>query len=121
MIVPTIDGWIVQWKPVAPLLTVIDLVVAPGETLPTSVPLSSTMWWSVESLFRQTTLLPVAALAGLGANAALPKDPTIAIVTCEDGAGDGAGAGAGDGAGAGEGAGDGTGDGDGVVEGELGD
>jgi len=121
LIVPTIDGWIVQWKPVAPLLTVIDLVVAPGETLPTSVPLSSTMWWSVESLFRQTTLLPAAALAGLGANAALPKEPTIAIVTCDDGAGDGAGAGAGDGAGADEGAGEGTGDGDCVVEGELGD
>ena len=74
------------------------------------------MWWSVESLFLQTTLLPAAALAGLGVNAALPKEPTIAIVTCDDGAGDGAGAGDGDGAGAGVGA----GEGDGVADGELG-
>jgi hypothetical protein len=119
LIVPTIDGWIVQWKPTAaPLFTVIDFVVAPGETLPTSVPLSSTMWWSVESLFRQTTLLPAAALTGLGVNAALPTEPTIAIVTCDDGAGDGAGTGAG----ADDGAGDGAGEGDVVVaEGELGD
>jgi hypothetical protein len=115
LIVPTIDGWIVQWKPTAALLfRVIDLVVAPGETLPTSVPLSSTMWWSVESLLRQTMLLPAAALAGLGVNAALPTEPTIAIVTCDDGPGDGAGAVAG--------AGDGAGEGDAVVaEGELGD
>ena len=122
LIVPTIDGWIVQWKPTAALLlTVIDLVVPPGETLPTSVPLSSTMWWSVESLFRQTTLLPAVALAGLGVKAALPTEPTIAIVTCADGAGDGAGEGDGAGAGAGEGAGAGAGEGDGVTDGELGD
>jgi hypothetical protein len=81
LIVPTIDGWIVQWKPIVALLTAIDLVVAPGETFPTSVPLSSTMWCSVESLFLQTTLLPGAALAGLGVNAPLPAEPTIAIVT----------------------------------------
>lgn len=100
-----------------PLPTAIDLVVAPGETLPTSVPLSSTMWWSVASLFLQTTLLPWAALAGLGVNAALPEEPTIAMVTCDDGDGDGAGAGDGEGAGAGVGA----GEGDGVADGELGD
>ena len=90
-----------------------DLVVAPGDTLPTSVPLSSTMWWSVESLFLQETLLPWTALAGLGVNDALPEEPTIAIVTCDDGAGVGDGDVAGAGVGAGEG--------DGVAEGELGD
>ena len=78
------------------------------------------MWCSVESLFRHTTLPPTAALAGFGVNAALPTEPTIAIVTCGDGAG--AGAGGGD-AGEGEGVGDGAGEGDGagVTDGELGD
>jgi hypothetical protein len=118
LIVPIIDGCSVQWNPSGVLLdTVIDRVVAPGLTLPTSVPLSRTMWCSVESLFLHTTALPAATPTGFGVNAELPTEPTIATVTCDDGAGFGAGAGAGVGAAAGDGLGLGVTDGDG----ELGD
>jgi hypothetical protein len=118
LIVPTIDGCSVQWNPSGALLdTVIERVVAPGLTLPTSVPLSRTMWCKVESLFLQTTALPAAAATGFGVKAELPTDPTIATVTCDDGAGLGAGAGAGAAVTAGDGLGLGVADGDG----ELGD
>jgi hypothetical protein len=75
------------------------------------------MWCKVESLFLQTTALPAAAATGFGVNAELPTDPTIATVSCDEGAGLGAGAGAGAGVTAGDGLGLGVTDGDG----ELGD
>jgi hypothetical protein len=66
-------------------------------------------------LFLQTTALPAAASTGFGVNAEVPADPTMATVTCDDGAGLGAGAGEGVGAAAGDGLGLGVTDGDGAL------
>jgi hypothetical protein len=90
---PTIVGWMVQWKVNAvALATVNDRLVAPGARSPRSAaPPSTTTWWTIESLFFQTRSPPVETWTGFGEKALLPLEPTIETVTGVGAAGAGVG------------------------------
>jgi hypothetical protein len=94
---PTIVGWMVQWKVNAvAFATVNERLEAPGAISPRSAaPPSTTMWWVMESLFFQTISPPLEIGMGLGEKAPLPLEPTIETVVGAGATGDGAGVGVG--------------------------
>jgi hypothetical protein len=77
---PTIEGWSVQWKP--PLVTACGVLEPPGVRVPKSTdPLSITIRCVVASAFRKLSLFPPATCTGFGEYAPLPALPTIDTVT----------------------------------------
>src|ERR1041385_425113 len=86
VIVPTIDGWIVQWYgPTA--LSVIGALNAPGAILPVSrLPSFSTTRCVTVSTLCQTTIWPAGTVAGFGENDCAPFSRTTSMTVAPTGA-----------------------------------
>lgn len=88
LMLPTIVGWIVQWKFAPFTLSVRTGLDAPGAMSPESCdPSLKTMWWTTLSVLRHANVVPWATDDGLGAKDCAPLSPTMVMVAAAGGFG----------------------------------